>query len=198
MPLLVEPLPAPELCRDETWWAIYAQSFPSREREPRDVIVRSVERSVGIALRARRGATTVGLATAHLLKAVPAVFLVYVATTPEARGSGGGRALAETTWQLGAAELRARNLDPTGLIWEIEDPDADADESERAERQGRVHFFRRLGGQMLARPYMQPPVDGVAPVPMRLMYRPATGSALPTAPAVDALRSEERREGNEW
>jgi hypothetical protein len=151
------------------------------------VIVRSVERSVGIALRARRGATTVGLATAHLLKAVPAVFLVYVATAPDARGVGGGRALVETIWQLGAAELRAKNLDPTGLIWEVDDPDADADESQRAQRQGRVHFFQRLGGQILARRYMQPPVDGVAPVPMRLMYRPAAGSPLPTEPVVDAL-----------
>ena len=184
---LVEALPAPELSRDEVWWAIYAQAFPSREREPREVIIRSLERGVGIALRARRAATTVGLATAHLLKTVPAVFLVYVATAPDARGAGGGRALVEHAWQLGAAELQAKNLDPTGLIWEIEDPDAAVGELERAERQKRVRFFRRLGGELLARSYMQPPVDGVAPVPMRLMYRPAPGSHLPTEPAVDAL-----------
>ena len=82
---------------------------------------------------------------------------------------------------------QAKNLDPTGLIWEIEDPDAAVDELERAERQKRVRFFRCLGGELLARRYMQPPVDGVAPVPMRLMYRPAPGSHLPTEPAVEAL-----------
>jgi GNAT superfamily N-acetyltransferase len=174
--LVVEAVSASELSRDETWWAIYAQAFPSREREPREVIVRSLEQHVGIALRARRGATMVGLATAHLLKTVPAVFLVYVATAPHARGGGAGRALVERTWQLGNAELQANSLDPLGMIWEIEDSDA-----------ARLRFFRWLGGELLARPYMQPPVDGVAPVPMRLMYRPAPGSQLPTEPAVDAL-----------
>ena len=186
-PLLVEALSVSELAGDETWWTIYAQSFPSREREPRDVIVRSLERRVGIALRARRNATTVGLATAHLLKSIPAVFLVYVATTPEARGAGVGRALVEQAWQLGAGQLRSTDLEPMGLIWEIEDPDAHVDAGERARRQDRLRFFQRLGAELLTTPYTQPPVDGVAPVSMRLMYRPASGSPLPSALIVDAL-----------
>jgi hypothetical protein len=187
MSILIEELRAPELASDETWWAIYEHSFPSREREPREVILRSVERHVGVALRARRAATTIGLATAHLLETTPAVFLVYVATAQQSRGAGGGRALVEELWRLGAARLRANDLDPLGLIWEIEDPDAAADEAERAERQRRIRFFRALGGEMLSRPYIQPPIDGVAPVAMRLMFRPAPGSQLPNEPVVEAL-----------
>ena len=187
IPLLVEALSAPALSADEAWWAIYAQAFPAREREPRQVIIRSLERGVGMAFRARRGATTVGLASAHLLKSVPAVFLVYVATAPEARGTGAGRALVDRTWQRGAAALQAQHLDAGGLIWEIEDPDGAVGDLLRAERQARLRFFQGLGGQLLARPYMQPPVDGVAPVPMRLMYRPAPGTPIPADASIDDL-----------
>lgn len=184
--LLFEPLDVTELVLDADWWAIYEGAFPSGEREPRAVILDSIARNVGVAVRARRDGTTVGLATAHILRTPPAVFLVYVAMAEGSRRGGGGRALVEHAWQLGAARLKAEGADAIGMIWEVDDPDAGSD-AERVRRQNRVMFFRKLGGELLPRYYLQPPVDGVAPVPMRLMYRPAAGSTLPDEPAIEGL-----------
>jgi hypothetical protein len=58
---------ADELAEDKESWRIYEESLPAEEREPIDVILDSVRRSVGAAVRARRAGVTVGIATTHLL-----------------------------------------------------------------------------------------------------------------------------------
>jgi hypothetical protein len=185
--VLCESLTAGDLDRDRDWWAIYETAFPAREREPRAVILDSLHRRLGIAVRARRGDATVGVATAHVLKAPPAIFLVYLAMAKHARGAGGGRALFECTWQLGAARLNEEGSRAIGMIWEVDDPVEVQDEVERSVRDRRIAFFKRLGGDLLPRDYMQPPVDGVAAVPMRLMYRPAPGGQSVGNPPIEAL-----------
>jgi GNAT superfamily N-acetyltransferase len=185
--MLVETLTAGELIRDQAWWVLYTEAFPASEREPQEVILRSVTWDVGLAFRARHHGTTVGLATVHLLKRPPAVFLVYVAIADAFRGGGLGRQLVSTAWELAAERLKTDTAGAGGLIWEVDDPEDPSSEAETGKRQGRVRFFRRLGGEMLSRSYLQPPVDGVAPVPMRLMYRPAAGSPWPSPPEIEAL-----------
>jgi hypothetical protein len=55
------------------------------------------------------------------------------------------------------------------LIWEV-DPPSDDDSIRR------IRFFEKHGAKLLDRPYVQPPLDGMAPVPMHLMVLPSAGS----------------------
>ena len=47
--------------------------------------------------------------------------------------------------------------------------------------------MQRLGGQLSQWPFLQPPVDGIAAVPMKLMFRPANGEGTPTPEVVEGL-----------
>jgi hypothetical protein len=181
----VESVTAQELLADKTWWQIYNDSFPSSEREPPDVILKSVLCGSGMAFRARHGGLTSGLATTHLLTNPAAVFLVYLAVSRKERNQGIGAELFRFAWQSGATRLRAQHLQPYGMIWEVDAPQLDNDAD--STRQRRISFFHRHGGRILDRPYLQPPVDGIAAVPMRLMFHPAEGKGIPTPDTVEAL-----------
>jgi GNAT superfamily N-acetyltransferase len=181
----IDKLSAEELRNDIDWWRIYEDSFPAVEREPADVILNSILRDVGMALRARHAGVTFGLATTHILKNPPSVFLVYLAVDQSQRGLGTGGELLRNAWEFGAARLSQQGLSPVGLVWEVDSPDINAEDAEARRR--RVAFFQRHGGQLLARPYLQPPVNGPTAIPMSLMFRPAEGSGLPTQQLVEDL-----------
>jgi hypothetical protein len=181
----IECMTAEELRVDETWWRIYEDSLPASEREPREAILLSISREVGMAFRVRRQGVTLGLATTHLLKDPAAVFLVYLAVARGERNLGVGGVLLQGAWESGAVRLRAQGLQPLGMVWEVDPPQLSAGDADA--RQRRIAFFQRNGGQLLERSYLQPPVDGIAAVPMKLMFRSAEGEGTPTAETVDAL-----------
>jgi ribosomal protein S18 acetylase RimI-like enzyme len=166
------------LAADADWWGIYDASFPAAEREPREVILRSVERGVGMAGRARLNGATVGLATTHLLVDPPAVFLVYLAVAPGRRGGGLGARLVDEAWSSGARRLRGAGREAVGLVAEIDPVPRGADDLHACVR--RVSFFERLGFEVVSRDYAQPGLyAGAAAVPMWLLCRRAGASALP-------------------
>ena len=178
----------PAALRDDAgFWQLYAASFARAEREPADVILRSIEQGPGFTLRALADGRTVGLATCHVLEEPAATFLVYLAVDPARRSRHLGRALFDAADRSGAARLIERGRVTSGIAWEIEDPTADVSPSERNVRQGRLRFFEKLGGRMLDTPYFQPPVDGHTLVAMRLMFRPAVGQSVPTGAATEKL-----------
>jgi len=144
---------------DASFWSLYHSAFPSSEREPRHVIIDSVRSGAGSAIRARRDSETVGFATTHHLVEPNATFLVYLAVAPEQREHGLGRALFEEA---------ARNT-PL-VVWEIDPPEHATTSADRAIRERRQAFFRRLGGETVLSTYVQPPVSG-REVPMLLMAR---------------------------
>ena len=181
----VECITAEEFRADDTWWRIYEDSFPASEREPLEVILGSVLCGAGMVFRARDGGLTSGLVTIHLLTNPAAVFLVYLAVGRKERNQGIGAELFRFAWQAGATRLRAQHLEPSGMIWEVDLPQS-GDSADSA-RQRRIRFFQRHGGQTLDQTYLQPPVDGIAAVPMKLMFRPAEGERTPTADTVEAL-----------
>jgi GNAT superfamily N-acetyltransferase len=186
----LESLTVEMLGADAEWWAIYDGSFPPAEREPREAIVRSLSTKVGAAARARAAGRTVGLATVHLLRQHPCVFLVYLAVAPQCRRTGIGGPLLEYAWSRGREDLRGGGCaDARGLVWEVDRPAGVPPGDERTRREKRIAFFQRLGGQVLPHPYTQPPVDGVTAVPMHLMYRPVAGGSLPDADGVRELVS---------
>jgi GNAT superfamily N-acetyltransferase len=161
--LICELAGADEVAGDQHFWSIYRQSFPESEREPPAVILEAQRSGVGVITRAREDGRTVGLASAHRLRDPAALFLVYLAVADGRRGQRIGAALFEHI--AGHAGLP--------LIWEVDPPDS-PDELEQRRRERRIAFFRRAGGELLPRPYQQPPLSpGAPPVPMRLMARPA-------------------------
>lgn len=165
---------------------MYDEAIPSEEREPREVIAESIRRGVGVAAVLRQGERAVAMATVHLLRDPDAVFLVYLAVRRDLRGGGlGGRTL-EAVLAAGRARLRDAGVEPVGGVWECDDP-ARAEGAERERRERRLRFFAHHGGRVLDAPYIQPPVDGVNPVPMVLVWRPWTVDAPEVRPLVDAI-----------
>ena len=170
---------------DRDLWALYGESMPVEEREPRRVIVASVAAGDAVVARARHGATrTVGFAVTHLLKQPPAAFLVYLAVAEQERGAGIGGRLFEYAWGTAERVAASRGSELLGVTWEIDDPERAPNSAEREHRVRRRNFFARLGGAPLAVAYLQPPVNGPAPVPMRLMWRAKPGRASPDVRAL--------------
>jgi GNAT superfamily N-acetyltransferase len=172
---------AEELVSDRDFFALYEASFPPDQREPVEVMVKTIRTGRGVVIRARSAGQTIGLASAHLLERPPAVFLVYLAVRPESRGRRIGSALFERIWQTGAARLEDRRLIPQCYTWEVEKPELAADDTARALARKRIAFFQRCGGRELLPGYYQPPVNGPVPVPMLLMAKAAESQPMPPA-----------------
>ncbi|MCA1595791.1 MAG: hypothetical protein LC772_05150 [Chloroflexi bacterium] len=182
---------AATLSRDDGWWSLYDASFPDCERESPEVILASLRSGMGFALRARNDDETAALAAAHLLLDPAAVFLVYLATAPAEQGRGIGGWMLEQAWLEGQRRLQSRGLRAQGMVWEVEDPALARTEEDRLERERRLQFFERRGGLLLPHHYEQPPVNGIEPVPLRLMVRRGSASdTLDSAALIRAIYTE--------
>ena len=184
LPIEFDAPPAETGATDAALWALYAESMPAEEREPRDVILASVAAGDAVLTRARQDAATVGFAVTHLLRRPPAAFLVYLAVARERRGGGIGGELFEHAWRTAERTAAGRGSNLLGMTWEIDDPERASDAAERQRRVKRRRFFERLGGAALAVEYVQPPVNGPMPVPMLLMWR-----GRPAPPVSDLVRA---------
>jgi hypothetical protein len=185
--LVFTSLTALDLLSDGPWWEIYNEAFPPNEREPSQVIVSTLETGMGQAFAARSNGETIAIATTHLLKNPPAVFLVYLATKKGLRGRGCGGELLEQAWKSGCQTLSERGLPVTGLVAEVDAPDECDDTEEKHVRERRIAFFARHGAELLSREYTQPAVDGRTTVPMRLVFRPAQDFEVSDSTFTDAL-----------
>jgi len=178
---------AEALAADGAFWQLYDSAFPSTEREPRSVILDTLRRGDGVAVRAQHGVRTVGLALGHMLRNPPVLFVVYLAVVPEFRSRHIGAALFEELWTAGSRSYAARGTPAEGLVWEVDVPERATSEQGLQQGRRRIAFFTRLGGAVLPGSYVQPPVDGTISVPMHLMFRPARGKPLPDPAARSAL-----------
>jgi GNAT superfamily N-acetyltransferase len=167
--------------------ALYDSAFPSTEREPRSVILETLRRGGGVVVRVRQNRNTVGLALAHMLRHPPVLFIVYLAVAAELRSRHIGAALFEKLWKEGRRRYSDEGLQAEGMVWEVDIPERTASEQSLQQSRRRIAFFERMGGHLLPGAYFQPPVDGIHPVPMHLMFRPAPGSSLPDVAAHSAL-----------
>lgn len=184
-PLRFHILDEPSLAGDAGWWELYEEAFAPEEREPRAVILKGVRSGAALAVAAEHDGRAAGLAVVHLLRDPAAVFLVYLAVVPALRGQGGGGELLHYAIRAGSAALGSEH----GSSWvcEVSSPGTDATKEQRAHHEQLLRFYARHGGQVLARPYVQPPVDGRTIVPMTLVYGPAPGSSLPDERETEAL-----------
>jgi GNAT superfamily N-acetyltransferase len=188
------------LAADGAFWQLYDSAFPSTEREPRSVVLETQRRGLGAVVRARSSGNTVGLALAHLLRHPPVLFIVYLAVAPELRSRHIGAALFEQLWAAGSRIYSERGTKAEGVVWEVDIPERATTGQGLEQGRRRIAFFQRLGGRLLPAPYFQPPVDGITPVPMHLMFRPAPGRSAPDlaalAPLVRALYFEKYHAAN--
>jgi hypothetical protein len=185
--LVISILTAENLLSDSSWWEIYNEAFPLTEREPPQVIVNSIEKGLGQAFIARSNGETIGIATTHLLKNPPTVFLVYLATKRGLRGQGCGGELLEYSWETGCKELSDHGYHASGLVAEVDAPDQSDNSEEKHVRVRRIAFFARHGFQTLPQAYTQPAVDGTTTVPMQLIFRPAKAFERPDSTFTDGL-----------
>jgi len=175
------------LAADSALWQLYDSAFPSTEREPRSVILETLRRGDGVAVRARHDSNSVGLALAHMLRHPPVLFVVYLAVDQKLRSHHIGTTLFEKLWTTGMERYAERKQSLTGMLWEVDIPERATSQQGLQQSRRRIAFFARLGGQILPVRYFQPPVDGITPVPMHLMFRPAPGRSLPDVSAYSAL-----------
>lgn len=173
------------LAGDAGWWELYAEAFAPEEREPRAVILKGVRSGAALAVSAEQDGRTAGLAVVHLLRRPPAVFLVYLAVSLELRGQGSGSELLRYALRAGSEALSL--VHACAWVCEVTSPGVDATEEQRVYHHRLLRFYARHGGQVLAQPYVQPPVDGRTIVPMTLVFGPAPGASLPDEAETDAL-----------
>ena len=185
--LIFDAPPAETAASDRDVWSLYSESMPTEEREPRSIILASVQAGDAVLTRARQGAATIGFTVTHLLKHPPAAFLIYLAVAAKQRGGGIGSRLFEHAWITAQSVAALRGSELLGMTWEIDDPELAPDDAERQRRVRRSEFFRRLGGVPLPGAYFQPPVNGPKPVPMLLMWRGKPGRSTP--PVADLVRA---------
>lgn len=145
--------------------------FPITERDAKPQLIRAVEENLATAGAYKLNGTTAAIIVFYLMSSTstPFVFLNYIAVAQAARNLGLGRRLLN----LLVNEIRQKILKEvryTALVWEIEDPDDGKDAQEKQLRQRRLQFYSREGAQLFQHKFIQPPIDGVHCVPMRLMY----------------------------
>lgn len=167
---------ASRLQRDSAWWKIYNTNFPDNERESSEVILRMLKRKRGVVIRAQVKNRTVGLATIHLLKNTPAVFLGYLAVEDNMRKHHVGTMLFEYAWEIGASLLYELGLAPLGYIWEVEIPSMTKG-SKKLICNERIRFYRHRGAIILKQKYILPPLKNHGKsMPMFLMFRGIAGN----------------------
>jgi hypothetical protein len=172
--LRIETIDADALAKDRAWWEIYDASFPYAERESRDIILSSAKHDVLVVLRAVHGHKTVGIAVAHILHDVPAIFLLYIAVVLTMQGKHLGTTLFKKVMREGIVHLQREHLHAKGMVWEVEIPELAPTPDEKILRARRIAFYTKLGASVLPIPYLLPPLHktkGKA-TPLFLMYLP--------------------------
>lgn len=172
---------------DAAWWAIYPSTTTYADREQPEVLFRSMTEGTGIAVCAKDGEKTVGMAFVHLLQHPAAVFLGVVAVGVPESGYHLSGMLLEYAWQAGAAAMRANGKEPMGYVWEAELASLGTTDAARREREQLMHFYERHGAVGLAHPYLLPALRGSGNTPMELMFRPLSDAPLPTVEESEAL-----------
>lgn len=151
-----------KLLIDTAWWGIYRNSFPIAERDTHEQLLHALRAGMArIGTHQHQGITQAIVVFYPMQIAdFSFIFLNYIAVSNQKRGQGLGRQLFN---QL------ISQFDST-VVWEVEDPSAAADIAEEKLRERRLQFYLRAGAQLLHCQFMQPPIDGLNYVPMRLMF----------------------------
>lgn len=152
--------------------ALLEATFPPEECETADEIRDQVRTGRGCRCWViREGELRVGAIRGGHVPNTEFGWIIHVALSPEARGGGrGSRAIrqwAKEREQESAQEGRAYR----GTVLEVERWEDAQTDAERAFREARLEFFRRLGAVRLTPTYTQPPArPDTPPVMLNLLW----------------------------
>lgn len=136
------------------WLDIYEASFPWTEKVPISAHIRDLyeppsvpddyPRHRFVALDDVTG-DVVGMARYSFHANAGAVYLMYLAVSPDVRGGGVGAAM------LTEIVTRARTAYPNGdlLAWEVERPDKARSQRGREQAERRIQFYQRQGARLV-------------------------------------------------
>jgi GNAT superfamily N-acetyltransferase len=150
-----------ELLMDTAWWEIYKNSFPIAEQDTHEQLLHALRLHIAKIGACQHQGVTQAIVVFYPMHTADFsfIFLNYIAVSSQRRGQGLGRQLFN---QL------IRQLENI-IVWEVEDPEAALDFAERTLRAQRLQFYLKEGAQLLNCRFIQPPIDGLNYVPMRLM-----------------------------
>ena len=140
--------------------AIYEQSLPANERQPRLVIEDRLNQNLCTLYVAMENTTVIGTMIIWDFDGTPFSFLDYLAVHPDYRGKG----IGEFCMRIIQGELSESNK---MMLIEVEDPDYGED---RVNKVRRIRFYEKCGARWLANtPYILPPLDGTTTTPMLIL-----------------------------
>lgn len=140
--------------------AIYEQSLPSNERQPRSVIEDRLDQGLCTLYGVMEDASVIGMMVIWIFEDTPFTFLDYLAIHQDYRGKG----IGEFCMQKIKEEFSKLNK---SMLIEVEDPDFGED---RVTKVRRIRFYEKCGSKWLVNtPYIIPPLDGTEPTPMLLL-----------------------------
>ncbi len=162
---------AMQICR------IAEESFPPEERDPCQVLIRSIQKGRSILYTASEKNKIIGFTTLTPLRETGMYLMEYLAVDRNSRDMGiGGKILQFIKKDLSGTKN-------AGLILEVERPD-EVTGDEKAIRQRRIGFYLRNGAKMVrdGDVYRMPNLCGKGSLPMHLMWLPIEeGRKLPAA-----------------
>lgn len=153
---------------------IYEDSFLPLERVPFDQMLASVVSGREFMLILEEGETVLGFALLRWLVELKMLYLEFIAVDRSDRGRGyGGRILRRI---IELAQARPGIL---GVILEVDSPDDEVEEEEKAVRLRRMQFYQRHGAELVEDngAYFMPDFTGLGSMPMKLMWIPARPAA---------------------
>ena len=140
--------------------AIYEQSLPSNERQPRLVIEDRLNQGLCTLYGVMEDNAVIGMMVIWIFEDTPFTFLDYLAVHQDYRGKG----IGEFCMQQIREEFEKLNK---SMLIEVEDPDFGED---RVTKIRRIRFYEKCGAKWLANtPYIIPPLDGTDPTPMLIL-----------------------------
>lgn len=163
-----------EFSKDNIWWEIYTDSFPIAEQDSREQILKALENNIAVAGSYQLQGATVAIAVYYPIQSPTHefIFLNYIAVRRSARNQGLGKQLLDSIIRHSEKIIFNNGRYPSALIWEVEDPADALEDKEKILRKRRLEFYKRAGARLFKHAYIQPPIDGIHEVPMRLMYYP--------------------------
>lgn len=191
-----------DFAKDEAWWTIYQHAFPVPELEPKEVLLKGLERGVTLSLRVRDVVTqkTIGIAHGQFLQSFRVFMLIYIAIAKDYRGRGVGRYFFKdierkidviTQRSVGYPSQSSSTGSHHGLVFEVDRPDGVLLASEVMLAQQRIKFYQSLGYFLQDIDYFQPAlIPGQDPVPMHLMMRHAVLNPRQQASLVQSIYFE--------
>ena len=159
-----------QLLADDRWWDIYHSSFSRFELDPKESLVFALNKHILKIGRYQQDNHTVAISVIQPMQRLPFTLLNYFAIAKPNRGNSLGSQLFLSLIQAGDYFFKSNREEYLGLIWEVENPDAEADISQQLIKQRRMQFYHKHGAHCFQHPFIQPPLVDQQVVMMNLMY----------------------------